>query len=143
MVLTMSKNIRVLVCDEETKFRASLASLLTQKGFETFQAKSGFQVLSMMEEREFHAVLLCGEMLDMGALEIIGIAKDKIDTDGKIRFLIITDEKEAELKEFDYFDRKEGPSELVLKIQSLLAPPKKKESAASNSLSKFFGSKKS
>ena len=78
----MSSNPRVLIVDDEDRFRTTLRKLLTVKGLDAADAGSAAEAFSEMEKNEFDVVLLDVRMPGMNGIEALGkIKKDNPDVE--------------------------------------------------------------
>ena len=60
---------RILVVDDEPQIRRVLRATLTDQGYETLEAGSGYDALIIIRENHFDLVLLDMNMPGMGGLE--------------------------------------------------------------------------
>jgi CheY-like chemotaxis protein/predicted transcriptional regulator len=61
----MNSIIRVLIVDDEERFRATTAAILTKRGFQATAAGSGFEAIEQVKKNEFDVVVLDVQMPGM------------------------------------------------------------------------------
>ncbi len=77
----MTKNIRVLMVDDEAQFRETTSRLLTNRGFATTIAASGEEALSILKSKHQDVVILDIKMPGIGGHQVLTeIKKDYPDT---------------------------------------------------------------
>ncbi len=80
--MKMSSKPRVLIVDDEDRFRTTLRKLLTVKGLDAADAGSAAEAFSQMETDEFDVILLDVKMPGMNGIEALGkIKKDNPDVE--------------------------------------------------------------
>ncbi len=62
---------RLLITDDDRDFRATVADMLADRGFETLQAADGEEALSIVSRQEVHLLLLDMQMPRLTGLETI------------------------------------------------------------------------
>ncbi|GAB7081683.1 response regulator [Megalodesulfovibrio paquesii] len=67
--------IRVLIVDDEERFRETLARLLRAKGFQATTAAGALEALALLEQETFQVALLDVKMPGMGGLEALEAMK--------------------------------------------------------------------
>lgn len=71
----MTLKAKVLIVDDEDRFRITLRKLLTTKGFDAEEAGSAAQAFEKMEQSEYDVVLLDVKMPEMSGIEALGRIK--------------------------------------------------------------------
>ncbi|AGW14765.1 response regulator [Megalodesulfovibrio gigas] len=71
----MPSTIRVLIVDDEERFRETLARLLKAKGFDATAAAGAQEALDLLARESFHVALLDVKMPGMGGLEALEAMK--------------------------------------------------------------------
>ncbi len=72
----MAQNkIRVLIVDDEERFRATLKKLLGVQGLEVEEAQDGFEALDKVKEQKFDVILLDVKMPGMHGIEALSRIK--------------------------------------------------------------------
>lgn len=84
--LEMYKKIRLLLVDDEERFRSTLVKRLSEKGFEPNDAPGGIEALQMIRKSEFDIVVLDIKMPEMDGIETLGQIK-KISPDTEVILL--------------------------------------------------------
>jgi DNA-binding NtrC family response regulator len=74
----MSSPAKILLVDDEQRFRTTTSKLLAAKGFATSTAGSGSEALEQMKENPFDVVILDVRMPEMGGVEVLAELK-KLD----------------------------------------------------------------
>lgn len=82
----MSEEIKVLVVDDEERFRTTLAKLLTAKGMQVSVAGGGEQALQILREQPHDVVLLDVKMPGMSGQQTLAEIK-KIDPEVEVIIL--------------------------------------------------------
>ncbi len=105
----MAKSIKVLMVDDEDRFRQTTSRLLIKRGFETTIAKSGEKAIEILKEKPHDVVVLDIKMPGMDGLEALSIIKE---IDPEIRVIMLTGHgtpdsaKESLIREaFDYLNK--------------------------------------
>ncbi len=73
----MAHKIRVLMVDDETRFRETIARLLANRGFETTIAASGEEAIAILEKQPHDVVVLDIKMPGMGGHQALTAIKKK------------------------------------------------------------------
>ncbi|MCA1946163.1 MAG: response regulator [Desulfovibrio sp.] len=71
----MPSTIRVLIVDDEDRFRDTLAKLLKAKGFDATPVGGAREALALLEQESFDVALLDVKMPGMGGLEALEAMK--------------------------------------------------------------------
>ncbi len=73
-----SPKTRVLIVDDEDRFRTTMGKLLTVRGLEASTAGSGKEALEALKTSLYDVIILDIKMPDMGGVEVLAEIK-KID----------------------------------------------------------------
>lgn len=65
------QGIKVLIVDDEDRFRSTLKKLLSVQGFEVFEAEDGLKALEKVKEEKFDIILLDVKMPGMHGIEAL------------------------------------------------------------------------
>ena len=69
-------NFKILIADEDSNFRTTLATTLRFKGFNVEIANGGFHLIHLVEKlNNFHLIIIHEDMFDMSAVEIISLIR--------------------------------------------------------------------
>lgn len=77
MDIQQQNSSRILIVDDQYGIRVLLTEILQTEGYETYQAASGMQALSLVEEKNPSLVLLDMKIPGMDGLEILKRIKKK------------------------------------------------------------------
>ncbi len=85
-------NFKILIADENIKYRDNLAARLRMLGFTIELATGGFHLLHMLEKHwDYDLIILHEDMEDMSALEMISLVRtNKTRTELPIVFISVT-----------------------------------------------------
>lgn len=73
----MADKIRVLMVDDETRFRETTSRLLVNRGFETTIAGSGEEAIEILKKRPHHVVIMDIKMPGMDGHETLSVIKEQ------------------------------------------------------------------
>ncbi|MFZ2446180.1 MAG: response regulator [Syntrophobacteraceae bacterium] len=118
----MTSKPRVLIVDDEERFRTTLRKLLTVKGLDAVDVGSAAEAFSAMEQNAYDVVLLDVKMPEMNGIEALGkIKKENPD----IEVIILTGHASVDaaveimkLGGYEYLLKPCPIDELVGKIES-------------------------
>lgn len=113
---------KILIVDDEERFRNTMSKLLRLKGLETSDAGSGKEGLGLLRDGGYDIVLLDIRMPEMTGVEVLSEIK-KIDAGIEVIILtgyasVDTAKKIIELGAFDYLLKPYEPNELLEKIEA-------------------------
>jgi DNA-binding NtrC family response regulator len=113
---------RVLIVDDEDRFRITMSRLLTVRGLEASTAGSGKEALEALKTSSYDVIILDMKMPDMGGVEVLSEIK-KIDPFIEVIVMtgyasVDTAKKITELGGYDYMLKPYEIDELVEKIDS-------------------------
>jgi len=121
----MAKTVKVLMVDDEDRFRKTTSRLLIKKGFETTIAESGKKAIEILKEKPQDVVVLDIQMPGMDGLEVLSFIKE---IDPETRVIMLTGHgtpdsaKESLIKEaFDYLNKPCDIDILAAKINDAYA----------------------
>jgi two-component system, OmpR family, response regulator len=72
----MSERIRILIVDDEERFRSTLIKLLSSRGMQAAAAGSGEEALELLEGQAFDVILLDVKMPGMGGVKALPRIKE-------------------------------------------------------------------
>ncbi len=121
----MSSKIKVLMVDDEERFRETTAKLLNKKGFITTIAKSGEEAISIVTKKSLDVVILDIKMDGIDGLTALSEIK-KIDPDIQVIMLTghgnpLSADKALVYDAFDYLNKPCDIDILALKINDAFA----------------------
>jgi DNA-binding response OmpR family regulator len=127
----MTKKIKVMMVDDETRFREITSTLLNKKGFETTIAASGEEAISIIEKSPQDVVVLDVKMGGIDGHTALAQIK-KIAPDTQVIMLtghgnLDSAVSSRELAAFDYLSKPCDIDLLALKINEAYAVKKNKE----------------
>jgi DNA-binding NtrC family response regulator len=113
---------RVLIVDDEDRFRITMSRLLTVRGLEASTAGSGKEALEALKTSSYDVVILDMKMPDMGGVEVLSEIK-KVDPFIEVIVMtgyasVDTAKKITELGGYDYMLKPYDIDELMEKIDS-------------------------
>ncbi|BBD08154.1 response regulator [Desulfovibrio ferrophilus] len=125
----MNKSIRVLVVDDEDRFRENIVRILNDCGLEAEGAEDGEQALNLVKEYEFDVILLD---MKMPGLSGEGTLRSMRSTGIDAEVVVLTGHASVsgalsmmELGAFDYLLKPASVSEMLRKVK--LAGEKKRQ----------------
>ena len=80
---------RLLIADDDRDFRATLAEMLQDRGFETLQAGDGDEALELLHRTQVHLLLLDLQMPRLSGLEMIRRLRSS-DTDCRLPWILLS-----------------------------------------------------
>jgi DNA-binding NtrC family response regulator len=118
----MSAKPKVLIVDDEERFRNTMCKLLTVEGFEASTAGSGQQALEELRQRHYDVVILDVRMPEMTGVQALAEMRR---TDPEIEVIIMTGyasvdaaKEIMEIGAYDYLLKPYAIRELVEKIDA-------------------------
>ena len=116
----MTKEIKVLLVDDEASFVSTMAKRLERRGFSVFQAFGGLECLDILHKHPVDVVILDVNMPDMDGLRTLREIKLHFPA---VEVLILTGHADMEatitgmaMGSFDYLMKPVGLEELIRKI---------------------------
>ncbi len=106
----MAEDKKLLIVDSKASRRDTLASRFRLQGLYVELSNSGFQALSQIEKFEFDSVVVLGNLMDMSALELIGLSRSVYKKD-ELQ-IIFVDKKIEQDEVLNYF--KTGINEFIV-----------------------------
>ena len=76
MVQTHSNRFTVLLANEQETWHRTVRGLLEPQGVETVAARSGREVLELIEKRPIHVAVLDQTMPQLGGLQVVKLMRD-------------------------------------------------------------------
>lgn len=120
----MQGNSRILVVDDEARYRTNLVKLLARQGFEVLAAGSGQEALDLLARESVDVVLLDLKMPDMSGVEVLTSLRARGDV---TLVVILTGHASVEAamdvmryNPSDYLLKPCSTDEIVAKIESVL-----------------------
>ena len=120
-VLNMNESIRVLIVDDEERFRETTAAILERRGFEVKAVGSGSEAIEEIKNGKIDVVVLDLQMPDMDGIATLA-EMNRLGLLAKTLILtgygaIDTALKAIKLGAYDYLTKPCGIEELVEKIE--------------------------
>lgn len=117
----MGKNIRVLVVDDEERFRDNIVRILNGKGMQAQGAEDGEHALVITDDNEFDVILLDMKMPGMSGKETLShMMRNKVNAE----VIVLTGHASVsgaldmmELGAFDYLLKPAAVSDLLKKVR--------------------------
>ncbi|KIL34308.1 PhoB family transcriptional regulator [Cohnella kolymensis] len=116
-------NRRILIVDDDREIANLIAIYLKNEGFETAQAHDGDEALEMLQQQDFHLIVLdvmmpkvdgmevCRRVRETGAIPILMVSAKAEDMDKILGLMTGAD---------DYLVKPFNPLELVVRVKTLL-----------------------
>ena len=96
MYVSEEKNFKIILVDENTQYRNTLASRLRLQGFHVELVAGGFQLLHILEKHwDYNLVILHENMTDMSAEEMISLIRTQ-KSKGELPILFISKNENEE-----------------------------------------------
>jgi DNA-binding NtrC family response regulator len=118
----MSTKPRILIVDDEERFRNTMCKLLTVEGFEASTAGSGAQALDELRQRPYDVVILDVRMPEMTGVQALAQIRK---TDPEIEVIIMTGYASVDTAKeimkigaYDYLLKPYSVRELIEKIDA-------------------------
>jgi DNA-binding NtrC family response regulator len=129
----MTDNPRVLVVDDEERFRANLARMLTLKGLEVRALAGGREALAILAEEPYDVVILDLRMPDMDGLQALAEIK-KLRPETEVMILTGHASLDAAMEiirlgGYDYLLKPCPMEDLLLKVDAAWERKKEREKA--------------
>jgi CheY-like chemotaxis protein len=85
----LAQTPRLLIADDDRDFRATLAEMLHDRGFETVQAGDGDEALELLHRTQVHLLLLDLQMPRLSGLEMIYRLRT-IETQSRVPWILLS-----------------------------------------------------
>jgi len=118
----MSAQPKVLIVDDEERFRATMCKLLTVRGVEAVTAGSGKEAIEKLRQNPYDVVILDVRMPEMGGVQVLSEIK-KIDPQAEVIIMtgyasVDTAKEIMKLGAYDYVLKPYSVEELMDKIEA-------------------------
>jgi len=113
---------KVLIVDDEERFRATMCKLLTVRGLEAVTAGSGKEAIEKLRQNPYDVVILDVRMPEMGGVQVLSEIK-KIDPQAEVIIMtgyasVDTAKEIMKLGAYDYVLKPYSVEELMDKIEA-------------------------
>jgi two-component system, OmpR family, response regulator len=113
---------RILIVDDEARFRTTMCKLLRVRGLEPVIAGSGPEAIDQLQQRQFDVVVLDVRMPEMGGVHVLAELK-KIDPGVEVIIMtgyasVDTAKEITKLGAYDYMLKPYAIEELMEKIEA-------------------------
>jgi len=113
---------KVLIVDDEERFRATMCKLLTVRGLEAVTAGSGKEAIEKLRQNPYDVVILDVRMPQMGGVQVLSEIK-KIDPQAEVIIMtgyasVDTAKEIMKLGAYDYVLKPYSVEELMDKIEA-------------------------
>lgn len=118
----MSRSVRVLIVDDEERFRSTMCKLLTIRGFQAVTCASGPEALECLRAESYDVVVLDVKMPEMGGVHVLSEIK-KMNSDIEVIIMtgyasVDTAKEILTLGAYDYMLKPYSIDNLVEKIEA-------------------------
>jgi DNA-binding NtrC family response regulator len=118
----MSAKPKILIVDDEERFRNTMCKLLTVEGFEASTAGSGTQALEELRQRAYDVVILDVRMPEMTGVQVLAEIR-KIDPEIEVIIMtgyasVDTAKEIMRIGAYDYLLKPYAINELIEKIDA-------------------------
>ncbi|MGM0410446.1 MAG: sigma-54-dependent transcriptional regulator [Bacillota bacterium] len=115
------KRAKILVVDDEKKYREVYKTLLKEKGYKVFTAAKGKKAISILEKNIINVVLLDLILSEKNGIELLKKIKDKFGNSVEIIMVtgygsIDSAVKAMKFGAFSYFVKSDNPDSLLMEI---------------------------
>jgi DNA-binding NtrC family response regulator len=118
----MSAQLKVLIVDDEERFRTTMCKLLTVRGVEAAMAASGKEAIEKLRQNPYDVIILDIRMPEMGGVQVLSEIR-KIDPDAEVIIMtgyasVDTAKEIMKLGAYDYVLKPYAVDELMEKIEA-------------------------
>jgi len=130
---------KILIVDDDSVLRETLAAALAAEGYETAQAGDGREGLAKAQDGNFDMIILDLSMPSMGGLEV---CRSLREAGNQVPIIMLTGKKKGEVDKVvglelgadDYMVKPFSPSELIARVHAVLRRARPEAAAADTSV---------